>query len=548
MLLAVANVYVGLKTGWWESGTIIASVLAFSVMSVLTRRRAVPYSPLENNLTQTTAVSVGAMPAAAGLLGAIPALELLGVRPPAWGIACWGIALGVLGVLTALALRRRLLEDEALPFPTGVATAEVISTLHASEKAHPGRARVLLGSGAAALVLTWLRDAPPRWLPPTTLAPGSLLGVPARTFTLGLSWSPLLFAIGLVAGPQVGLSMLLGALVAWGVVAPALVHTGLVGSRHYEDFIQWLTWPGVGLMLGAGLVSLAAQARTFLDAARDLRALGRGRAGGGTRVALLLALAAGTLAFAVGALVLRLPPLQLALALLLLFPLCGVCARATGQTDISPVSQVGQLAQLADGMLGSPAAAANVAAGSAVSGAAAQTGISLWALKAGHQLGASTRHQALAQGVGILVGAAVGVPAYTLLVRAYGLGTPDLPAPSAAQARALGAMATHGLAALPPGAAWAAFLAFAVGATLSLASRGRWARFVPSAAAMGIGFVSPAHYAVTLCLGALLAALVRTARPTLAGTYTPAVAAGAIAGESLMGVLIAALTALGAIA
>ena len=61
---------------------------------------------------------------------------------------------------------------------------------------------------------------------------------------------------------------------------------------------------------------------------------------------------------------------------------------------------------------------------------------------------------------------------------------------------------------------------------------------------MGIGFVVPAYYAVTLCLGSLLAALVARLRPSSSQTVQSA-GAGAIVGESLMGVLIAALLALG---
>src|SRR2546430_2103692 len=96
------------------------------------------------------ACTVGGIPAAAGLLGAVPALQLLGVRVPGWGIALWGLALGIIGVMIALALRRRLLEEEDLPFPTGVATAEVIEVLHAGGPESRGRARSLLTGGIAA--------------------------------------------------------------------------------------------------------------------------------------------------------------------------------------------------------------------------------------------------------------------------------------------------------------------------------------------------------------------------------------------------------------
>ncbi|NPC86063.1 OPT family oligopeptide transporter, partial [Pyxidicoccus fallax] len=134
-LLAVTNVYMGLKTGWWESGSITAAVLGFSALATVSRRRGVPYTPLENNMTQSAASSVGAMPAAAGLLGALPALAMLGVSVPGWGVAAWSVALGALGVLAAHLVRKRLVAEEALPFPTGIATAELITLMHAPSQA-----------------------------------------------------------------------------------------------------------------------------------------------------------------------------------------------------------------------------------------------------------------------------------------------------------------------------------------------------------------------------------------------------------------------------
>src|SRR2546430_2699651 len=89
-LLCVANLYMGLKTGIWDSGHITAAILAFALLSGRLKR-------LETNVAQTAACAAGAVPAAAGLLGAIPALQLLGHHVPAGGTALWGLSPGVLG-------------------------------------------------------------------------------------------------------------------------------------------------------------------------------------------------------------------------------------------------------------------------------------------------------------------------------------------------------------------------------------------------------------------------------------------------------------------
>ncbi|HYI02052.1 OPT family oligopeptide transporter [Hyalangium sp.] len=543
--LAVSNVYMGLKTGFWESGSIMAAVLGFSFLAALGRRWGSTPGVLETNLTQTAASAVGAMPAAAGLLGSLPALALMGVSVPAWSVVPWGIALGVLGVLAAHLLRRRLLVDEALPFPTGVATAEVVTAMHkAGQVQEPGRARALLGAGLGSMALTWLRDVL-AWVPGMTAMPGRLAGLPASTFTWGFGWVPLALGIGMMAGLPMGLSMLLGAALGWGVLAPTLVTSQVVdSSASYEALVGWLTWPGVGLMVGAALVSLMGQARALLGALMDLRSLGSVGEGSG-RWMLALALVACGAVLALGLGVFELPLLHTLLMLALVLPLCAVCARGAGQMDVAPVGQMGQLAQVASGTLVPGTAGLNVAAGSVVAGAVAPTGVSLWSLKAGLLLGASPPRQLLAQLLGVLVGAIVSVPAYLLLVKTYGLGSEALPAPSAHQFRVVAELSTQGLSGLPAYAAQAAGIGFGVGAALTLASRGRLERFLPSPVAMGIGFILPAYFAVTIAMGGLLATLARRAQPQGLGQHVSALGAGTIGGESIMGLTIALLVWLG---
>ncbi|MCY1074237.1 OPT/YSL family transporter [Archangium lansingense] len=546
-VVAVTNVYTGLKTGFWESGCVLSALLAFGGLSAVARR-STPLSPLETNLSQTAAVSVGALPASAGLLGAVPALAMLGTQPPGWAVALWGVGLGTLGVLFAFALRRRLLEDEALPFPTGAATAELISTLHSTGSAYAARARGLWVSGLASMGLTWLRDA--RGLvPPASLLPGTLKvgGLGADSLLVGIGWNPMLLGIGVLVGPQVGLSILLGAAVAWGGLAPWLVREGLVKEAGYLTFSGWLLWPGVGLMVGAAAASLVSQVRALPSVVRDLRGLGRQGAGWEatagqwvSRAVLPAILLTGVMAW----FAFQLSPLYFLLALLLTFPLSAVCARATGQTDIAPMSPVGQLAQVGFGMVVPGQPSLNVAAGAVVSGAASHTSASLWSLQSGRLLGASASRQLLVQLPGVLLGAAVAIPAYSLLVSAHGLGSEALPVPTGQQFKTVAEFTSRGLAGMPPSSTLATGLAFLAGVLLSVGARGRLARLLPSAAAMGIGFVVPPYYAVTLCLGALLAAIVGRLRPSATQTVQSA-GAGAIIGESLLGVFIAALLGLG---
>ncbi len=548
LLLAVVNVYMGLKTGWWDSGSITASILGFALLSFAARRSGVPPDARETNVVQTLAASVGAMPAAAGLLGPLPALALMRREPPGWLIGALGLALGALGVAIALALRKRLLEEEDLPFPTGIATAEVIGALHAGGSERRGR--TLLGSAAAALAATWLRDGRPALLPGAFFWPGTVGGLPAASLGLGIAASPMMIGAGMLVGVQNGLSVLLGAVLAWALAAPVLVGRGLVAGASYTALAAWLMWPAVGLMLGAAAVALAGQAGTVAASLRDLGAARRGAGGAdaGRRDRHRLLLLAGLAAVAVLWLGWRgfgLHPLVGALALALSLPLASVCARAAGRTDFSPVGDMGQLTQAVVGTLTVAGPAATIAAGAIVSGEAAQTGVSLWSLRAGSRLGASPRRQARAMLLGVAVGSLAAIPSYLLLSRAYGIGTAAFPAPVAARFKALAEVLAGGAAAMPEGAGWVAAAAFALGVLLEAGGRTRMARWLPSAGAMGVGVIAPAHYAFAICLGALLAAAWRKARPGPAGVHAAPAGAGLIAGESVMGLLVALLVAAG---
>jgi uncharacterized oligopeptide transporter (OPT) family protein len=538
-VLALGNLYMGLKMGLWDSGSITASVLSFGLLAALARLSGRRISCLETNIAQTTAVAVGAAPAAAGLIGALPALELLGRSTPAWLACAWGAVLGVSGVALALALRRRLLDEERLPFPTGVAVAQVIEGAHGGERSGT---RALVGAGAAAAAFTTARDA--LGSVPAFLAwPGTVGGTPAAACGAGIGLSPMVMGAGLLVGAQNALGALLGGVVAWVGIAPALVRAGIVPSAGYAPFAGWLAWPGVALMLGSAAVSLVSQAGAFRGTARHLDEI---RRDGPARGAVVTALVLAVVVLALGAGGFGLGPVQVLLGIAFAVPLAGVCARAAGQTDISPAGDVGAVAQATTVVLTQATGVAGVAAGSVTAGAAVQAGTSLWSLRAGKDLGASPRKQAVGLIVGAVVGSAIAVPAYMLLVRAHGgVVSEALPAPGALPWKAIAEALGSGGGVVPRGAAASATAAFVAGVLLEILARTRASRWVPSAGALGMGFLIPLHSSAALAFGALAGAAWRRVRPESAAVRVPQIAAGAIAGESLAGVAVAALAAAG---
>ena len=140
----------------------------------------------------------------------------------------------------------------------------------------------------------------------------------------------------------------------------------------------------------------------------------------------------------------------------------------------------------------------------------------------------------------------MAVPVYIVIVKAYGLGTEAMPSPSAMSWRATALAVRDGLSTMPRHAALAGALGFGIGVVLSSLSRGRWARFIPSPAAMGMAALSPFSLSFAVFVGGFVSLLFTRLRPSKdSGATLMSVAAGGIAGESVMGVIVAFLIATG---
>ncbi|MDB4986123.1 MAG: family oligopeptide transporter [Myxococcaceae bacterium] len=546
VVLAIANVYTGLKTGFLDGGNITASVLAFAWF----RGAKKSFTALETNFTQSIAASAAVMSIVIGVGGPIPALSLLGHSAPAGLLIVWGLSLGSLGVVVALLLRRQLILVERLPFPTGTATAEVIIALATASATALRRARSLLIAAALAGVIGWLRDSPLALLPQALLLPGALWGVSLASLSMGIAVSPLLLSTGLLIGARAAGTMLIGSLLAWGVLAPLLVTRGVVSAADHAPLLEWLMWPGAALMLSSSLTSLALEWRSIARGLSDLRALASGGSRGQGTVAgrgalrpiLALSLTSVVIVVAVARAAFALSPLTSLFALALSIVLAGVCARSAGETDVAPVGAMGGVAQLA---LGGSGSIASLASGGIVAATATQSAQTLWAFKTGERLGASLKAQLLGPLVGVVVGALVVVPTYEVVVRVYGIGTAQMPASSVMSWKATAEAVQGGLSALPQHALTAGLLAALLGVVSTLLMQTRLSRFFLSPVALGIGILTPVSLSVTVFLGGLVLVYLQRRHAVWAEEHVTSLAGGAIAGESLFAVVLAALIASG---
>jgi uncharacterized oligopeptide transporter (OPT) family protein len=551
VLLASGNVYTGLKTGFIDGGSITSALLGFAFFSTFKRRAGGPFGMLENNVAQTTASSAAIMGFAIGLPGAIPALQLLGYTYPGWALAAWGVGLGGVGIFIALVLRRKLIVSERLPFPTGAATAEVIETVGSSRQTALVRARLLVATAVAAMIVTWFRDGKPSLIPQSTAFGGAVLGVSLASLTVGVSWSPLLVSTGVLMGFRNALSMLIGGFVSWVCIAPWLVSRHLVSGPGFVQDLPWLTWPGVGLLLASSFVPLVMDWRGLVRSFRDIPALLRRReavddstaASDRFRLGKPLLIVSLLILLVVARVAFHLPLLLTVVGLLVAMLLANVCARTAGETDLAPTGVLGTLTQIMFGGIGVVTSLVN---GSITAGIGSQTAQTLWAFRAGNQLKASPRAQVWAEILGAVLGALVSVPVYIVIVKAYGISTEAMPSPSAMSWKTTAQAVLEGLSTTPRHAGVAGALGFGVGLVLTILARGRWGRFMPSPAAMGMAALCPFSLSFTVCLGGVLTLVAARSRSRdESGAALMSVAAGGIAGESVMGVLVAFLIATG---
>ncbi len=601
-LLAFTNVYIGLKTGWHLGVAITACILSFSIWTGLLRTGVVksPMSILETNCMASTASAAGY---ATGntLATAIPALLVLSVTPsnpegtqlPFWVLGAWVLLLAALGVFLAIPMKRNMINQERLKFPSGVAAAVTLQSLYSQGDEALKKGRALLWAGAVGLVIPLLKDL---GLHKSVLASGKvvregLLPESSKIFdwlggmtVAGKTWKPsdfgmkldhsgVLVAAGAIIGLRVTISMMVGALIlAFGVTPIALNATwqnpsGAIVAAATKPATAWKEigiWLGAPLLVAAALVSFAFQWRTIARAFKGVFSAPRAGAGGAgddveARMAATEApmswfpMGAGVAGLGIVILAWRyfeIPPWYGVLAVLMTFVLALVACRATGETDITPSGAMGKIMQLTYGVLIPQSMTANLMTAGITSGAALSSADLLNDLKSGYLLGANPRRQFIAQLSGIFTGTLASVIGFFVLVpgatalTGEGGSDPKFAAPGAQQWKAVAEVFKYGFQNLHPMARTCIVWGLAIGVVLALIEalapkdKKKW---LPSASGLGLGLLLPFYNPLAMFLGALVAWSLEKISKQTAERYTIAVASGLIAGESIVGVIVQAL-------
>uniref|UniRef100_A0A7C4XJS8 Oligopeptide transporter, OPT family n=1 Tax=candidate division WOR-3 bacterium TaxID=2052148 RepID=A0A7C4XJS8_UNCW3 len=256
IVFGLANAYLGLKVGMTVSASIPAAVISMAILKGALKRGTI----LENNIAQTIGSSGESL--AAGVIFTIPAFFMWNYFPDSWTIILISILGGFLGILFMIPLRRYLIvqEHRNLPYPEGTACAEI---LKAGDKGGAKAGIVFTGVGIGA-IYKFLMSGLKLWK-----ETASWLVTGIKGMELGIDLTPALLGVGFIIGPQIASYMLSGAILGYLVLSPliAFIGSGLTTPIPPADKIVSMLSPGeirsfyiryigAGAVAVGGLISL----------------------------------------------------------------------------------------------------------------------------------------------------------------------------------------------------------------------------------------------------------------------------------------------------
>jgi putative OPT family oligopeptide transporter len=584
-VFTAANVYLGLKVGLTFASSIPAAVISMAILSAVKDS-----SILENNIVQTVASAAGTLSA---IIFVLPGLVIVGwwTGFPFWQSFLICLSGGVLGVMFTIPLRRALVTTSDLPYPEGVAAAEVLkvgSATRGETQDESGESR----EGLTAVMRGAIASAGLAIVSATRIASADVTGyfrIGATASTgYNFAWSLALLGAGHLVGLSVGMAMLTGLIIAWAIAVPILTALqpaadGITLAAHTSEI--WRTqvrFIGAGTIGIAAIYTLATLAKPVVGGLMSTLAASKLAITSDDRdrdlsptwiLALTVAslVVSGWLAWtfarstvlAANALTLTLIAVPFVLVVgFLIAGICGYMAGLIGASN-SPISGVGILSIVVCASIVAVAVPPTIDTRNAlvafalfvtaiIFACATISNDNLQDLKTGQLVGASPMRQQIALIVGVAAGAAVIPLILNLLARAYGfagaanvgvLAPNPLPAPQATLIAALAQGVIGGdleWTMIGIGALVGVALIFIDAGLKSL----RWLRVPPLA--VGIGIYLPMSATFAVVIGAVLSqwynrrarAMPNPGRAERLGTL---VASGLIVGESLWGVLNAGL-------
>lgn len=307
-IVLVSNFQFGLQTGWVSMMSLPSALLGFACFKVLPISST--FTDVENVYIQSIAVAVGTGPLAYGLVGIIPAIEkFMTAEESGLGrtvvfslkdLLIWSLGLGLFGVFFAVPLRRQVIIKEKLPFPSGSATATLISVLHGTDTYQDEAKTVeVLSDEEAVGFPTKLASPAPNnetaneaEVYKSNMRSLTITFIVSSIYTIGSYFFPILKSLpifgrfldeynwnfqpspayigqGIIMGLPTTSYMLFGAILGWGILAPLSKHMGWAPGE-FNDWTHgaqgWILWISLSIMVSDSIVSFSVvSVRAIID-------------------------------------------------------------------------------------------------------------------------------------------------------------------------------------------------------------------------------------------------------------------------------------------
>lgn len=447
IIFGAANAYLGLKVGMTVSASIPAAVISMAIVRVILKRKSI----LENNMVQTIASAGESV--AAGAIFTIPALFLLGTNPSIFIMGIISLIGGTLGVVFMIPIRRYLIVQEhgRLPYPEGTACAEV---LVAGEVGGASAGLVFTGGGVG-LLYKLLGDGVKLF--PTEITygfKGALTGA-----GIGMDVYPALLGVGFIIGPKISAYMLGGAILGWFCYMPLIALIGgdkiiAPGTIAISQMDYWTIWSSYIKYIGAGAVaaggiislikSLPAMISSFKEAIGAYKNKTKLNSVKRTETDIDSKYIIGAILVSVVLMVvvkdIKVGWIGAILVVIFGFFFVTVSSRIVGLVGSSsnPVSGMTIATLLftaiimkSVGITGNEGVVATLIVGAIICTASAIAGDTSQDLKTGYLVGATPKNQQIGELIGVLATSIVIGVIMIMLNEAYGFGSKELGAPQA---------------------------------------------------------------------------------------------------------------------
>ncbi|KAG5420002.1 OPT8 [Candida metapsilosis] len=576
-VILISNFQFGLQTGWVSMMSLPAALLGFAMFKLTPLSQK--FTDVENVYIQSIAVAVGTGPLCYGFVGIIPAIEKfmtsdesgLGRRIifSTKELIIWSMGLGLFGVFFAIPLRKQVIVKEKLPFPSGSATATLISVLHGTEiyEEEEEEESSKVGSplqpqtSTSQLIESTDYNSNMKSLTYTFLV-SSVYTIASFFFPIlkrlpifgnaaskkhlwDFQPSPAYIGQGIIMGLPTVSYMLFGAILGWGVLAPLAKYMKWAPGS-IDDWVAggqgWILWVSLSIMVADSLVSfIVLSVKSMQDLLADYKQrqdytlelqdslleeesskpdrsldipkqflVSNKVALVGTVLSTILCVVTIHIIFG------KLIPTYASLTAIVLAMLFSVLAtRTLGVSDINPVSGIGKLSQLIFAFIipsNHPAKILiNLISGGVAEAGAQQAGDLMQDLKTGHLIGASPKAQFIAQIIGTVFSVFLSSIMYHIYMAVYTIPNETFRIPTAVIWIDCSRLVTG--EGLPPKAMEFAIVFGVLFAIISLLKNTlpqtskyhKYLVYLPNGVAVGVGIYNTPNFTLARFIGGLIA-------------------------------------------